>query len=58
MFGDGLIIMTIQYDDISDMYIFKFMLWVVAMETNVLHFTNVSHPKVIYVAIATKLDGN
>jgi hypothetical protein len=58
MFGDGLIIKTIQYDDIPDMYIFEFVLWVVAMETNVLHFTNVSGKKVIYVAIATKLDGN
>jgi hypothetical protein len=58
MFGDGLIIRTIQYDDISDVYIFIFVHWVVAMGTNVLHFTNVGGQKMVYVAMATKLDGN
>jgi hypothetical protein len=57
MFGDGLIIKSIQYDDISDVYNFRFVHWVVAMETNVLHFTNMGGQKLVYVAIATKLDG-
>ena len=49
---------SIQYDEDLEVYNFEFVYVLVAMETNMLKFINVGGPKMLFVAIATKLKGN